>query len=545
MAITARQKQFAVTSAAGVLLTGVVLVLVNVLGHWLYLRWDITRSHAYSLSPASKKLVRSLDNPVLIKAYFSKDLPAPYNTYARYVQDLLVEYRATSRGRVRFEFIPTQPAQTFETRAMEAGMSPMQFEEMGSDQLQIRRGFMGLVLFYRDRSEAIPVVKSADHLEYDLTSRIARMARKSKKIVAVTRGHGESEWRSSQLKLAQDLPAFYDLDHTVDLPLTTTGAIQADALLVVGPTSKFDETSLWEIDQAIMRGIPAAFLLDSRRFMAGQFLMMPPQPTGLEDLLKAYGVDLTDQLVYDAQCETVGMTQNVGGLTFTTSIRYPYVPLVTRFENGHPILQGVEAVGLPFASRLEPTRSPGAGAFTSLLMSSDQSWIAPKNTYSVAPNSIPRPAPGEPHGPYALGGVVEGSFPSYFAGKPSPVKGANAIARSPRTTIFVLGTSHILDSTLPEFQGAAALMTNALAYLTHDDTLIGIQSKGELLRPLKPMPGVVKDAVKVLCIFLIPLLPVLWGLARWRRRESWRKRITAGLAPQKPAAAPVEEPALR
>jgi len=57
---------------------------------------DLTERQAYSLSGSSKKLVRELSDPVIVKAYFTADLPAPYNAYERYVRDLLVEYRSAS-----------------------------------------------------------------------------------------------------------------------------------------------------------------------------------------------------------------------------------------------------------------------------------------------------------------------------------------------------------------------------------------------------------------------------------------------------------------
>jgi gliding-associated putative ABC transporter substrate-binding component GldG len=527
---TQRQKQFALTSAAGVALVGVSVLLLNVLSNWGYLRWDITSQNAYSLSSASKKLVRTVDDPVIIKVYFSTNLPSPYNSYARYVRDVLTEYRAASRGKVRFEFVPPQPQREFEERALQAGMAPLQFEEVGSDQLQIRRGFMGLVLFYRDRSEAVPVVKGVQQLEYELTSRLAKMARKNKKVIGLVTGHGESKIEGSQMKVAQDLPTFYDL-RPIELPAAADAPIEADALLIAGPKQRYDEKSLWAIDQAIMRGIPAAFLLNRRSFMVQQFMMMPAASTGLEEMVKNYGVSVSDELVYDAQCEVVQMTQNIGGFGFTTNIRYPFVPSVTRFEKKNPILQGIQSVGLPFAFRLNPESPAPAGVtFTPLLESSEKSWTAPASVYQVAPNAVPVPKPGQPSGPYILGGLLEGTFPSFFAGKEGPIKGATPIAKSPKNSIVVIGTSQMIDPNLPEFRGVDALMTNILAYLSKDETLIGIQSKGEIFRPLKPISGRLRDLIKFICILGIPALPILLGLVRWRRRQAWRKAIAAGFA---------------
>ena len=51
-----------IVGSLALILTGVILVLVNVIANWLFVRWDMTRFHSYSLSAASKRLVRSLDD---------------------------------------------------------------------------------------------------------------------------------------------------------------------------------------------------------------------------------------------------------------------------------------------------------------------------------------------------------------------------------------------------------------------------------------------------------------------------------------------------
>src|SRR5689334_2340175 len=93
-----RRKEFALTSASGLLLLAIVLILLNVVANWAFLRFDLTSRHAYSLSPSSKKLVKAIDDKILVKAYFSPDLQPPYDTLARYTKDLLAEYKSASHG---------------------------------------------------------------------------------------------------------------------------------------------------------------------------------------------------------------------------------------------------------------------------------------------------------------------------------------------------------------------------------------------------------------------------------------------------------------
>lgn len=351
MALTRLAKKFAVAGTAGLGLLALILVFANALGSWFYARWDMTAHSTYSLSPSSRQWVRKLQEPVVIKAFFSPDLPPPYTTYARYTKDILTEYRSASHGKIRFEFVPAKDPQEFAARASEAGMLPVQFTKMASDQLQVQQGFMGLSIFYRDRSETVPVIDSVEGLEYTLTSRIVKMTRENKKVIAFTTGHGEPTWKMRRTKLFQDLSALYEI-HDVALPLSSTGTIVADALVVFGPSLHMDDKSLGAIDQAVKSGIPTAFLIDETRVLLQQF-SVSPLSTGLEDLLQRYGVKLGNRLVLDPQCETVAMTQQAGYIALTSNVRYAFIPSVNHFGSTQPLLREIETLSVPFTVRNE------------------------------------------------------------------------------------------------------------------------------------------------------------------------------------------------
>jgi len=312
------------------------------------------------------------------------------------------------------------------------------------------------------------------------------------------------------------------------LSASATAPIMVDALMVVGPKQKLDDKSLWAIDQAIMRGIPVAFFVDIRNLVVNQFYVGPLE-SGLTDFLKNFGIQLGDRLVYDVQCETIGITQNMGGFAFQTSMRYPYIPTIDRILTTHPVGRGLDTVGLPFVTTVEPIQALPPGVhFSPILYSSPKSWLAPTDTHSsVAPNNIPQPKPDDPHGPFSLGGVVEGTFTSYFQGKPVPAPGQSLIAVSPKTQIFVLGTARLVDPALPQFPGTDGLVSNVMAYLSKDETLAGIRSKGAIIRPLRPMSAPARELIKYGTVLGTALLPILLGLWRWQRRERWRRLISA------------------
>lgn len=87
------------------LLIFAILVVVNIISVRLFGRLDLTSQGVYTLSDASKTLVGALDDRVTVKAYFTEDLPAPYNNNRRAVLDILNDYKAYAGGNLHFDFI--------------------------------------------------------------------------------------------------------------------------------------------------------------------------------------------------------------------------------------------------------------------------------------------------------------------------------------------------------------------------------------------------------------------------------------------------------
>lgn len=81
-----------------------IIVLLNVLGMRFFTRVDLTKNQTYTLSQVSKDLVGNLQDNLVIKAYFSDNLPAPYNNLRRQVRDILDDYRTYSNGYLNYEF---------------------------------------------------------------------------------------------------------------------------------------------------------------------------------------------------------------------------------------------------------------------------------------------------------------------------------------------------------------------------------------------------------------------------------------------------------
>src|SRR3972149_4288593 len=97
---TKTKTRLAGESAIFLLALAGAIVLLNLLGVLgLNLRVDATESNTFSLSSGSKKLARGLEDQMEIRAYFSEELPPPFNALGRYVRAILAEYRDASGGK--------------------------------------------------------------------------------------------------------------------------------------------------------------------------------------------------------------------------------------------------------------------------------------------------------------------------------------------------------------------------------------------------------------------------------------------------------------
>ncbi|HMK38220.1 MAG TPA: GldG family protein, partial [Bacteroidota bacterium] len=123
-------------------ITLAILIALNIISIRIFARFDLTRNSQFTLSEASKSLVRSLDDKVTVRAYFTEDLPAPYNNNRRALLDELNDYRAYARGNFQFEFVDPS-GEKGEMDAQQQGIAPLQVQVIKEDKAQVQRAYMG------------------------------------------------------------------------------------------------------------------------------------------------------------------------------------------------------------------------------------------------------------------------------------------------------------------------------------------------------------------------------------------------------------------
>ena len=222
------------TSQTGILLAGGILVLVNLIGLSQFLRLDFTDDKVYSLSEASKDLVRSLNDPVTITAFYTADLPAQYAANRRFLKDKLDDYRAYGGANVQYRFVDPGDDEELQAEALRYQIQPVQIQVLEENSVQLKNAYMGIAIQYESKREIIPLVQDPSSLEYDLTSAIRRMTRERKPVVGFLGGHGEPDPAEDMLTLYEGLGKNYD-PRTIEAS-ELTQEDEPDVLLIVAPT---------------------------------------------------------------------------------------------------------------------------------------------------------------------------------------------------------------------------------------------------------------------------------------------------------------------
>ena len=164
----------------------IIVVLVNVAGITLFFRLDLTANKMYSISEASKKVVSTLSEPLTVKVFFTKNLPAPHNNTERYLHDLLEEYGIYASHHFNYHFYDvsaeegelSEETQENQRLANNYGIHPVQIQAIEKDEVKFQRAYMGMVLIHGDLIERIPTISTTEGLEYKMTTAIQKLNNK-------------------------------------------------------------------------------------------------------------------------------------------------------------------------------------------------------------------------------------------------------------------------------------------------------------------------------------------------------------------------------
>lgn len=526
---------------------GAVVVLLNLVSLQGFFRLDLTTDKKFTLGRASVETVQGLADTVTVSAYFSEDLPPPYAQHARYVKDLLEEYLAASEGHFAFEFSDPTMLETEADRAKkketkhdifgrvireptsveselaELGLQPVEIQVIEEDQQKRKRAYMGLVIRYQDKHEVIPVVQNLSDLEKDITSLMRKLTRTKEPKIGLVHDLSAPSLEKMTSAMRQNM--------TIEnLDLKSEGDIPSDfdAVLVVGGGDYLGDRAASKLDTYLRTGKSAAVFLDRFNVDPRSFQQHPISPQNkvhdLFNLLKSYGIEIEPSLVADASCASLNMQESRGTFTFSLPVKYPFVPELMNLSFESPITKGLSGIILPFVSKITVTPKDGFKVDV-LARSSKVSWIE-KEPLDLNPRRNWGESDIVPDGPHAL--MVEGRGILPISEENPPT--GQAVINPAESRLVVVGTSaFVWDDFLTGANQVLAL--NIVDWMLADNALLEMRAREFADVPLDTnLSDATRQSVKFGNILGVPFLLVLYGLIRWRLRESRRRSLKLGRA---------------
>jgi ABC-2 type transport system permease protein len=300
-------------------------------------------------------------------------------------------------------------------------------------------------------------------------------------------------------------------------PIPLFGAIPDDVevMIVAGPADLGDDQAK-AIDQFVMRG-GALIVLDGRyRLAQGAGLAIEKVNSGLDKMLKAWGITVGEDVVLDAKSEKlpipVDVPTDAGNMRQIFDGRYPFFIRLDGDElASHLITEGLAGAVMHWASPVKAETKVGGDTHVvePLLTSSPKSWLRESPKAMPDPATYPKTGfPGsedvadDKKGPQVLAVAVTGGFTSAYApdkpgaGSGSAAAGAGSgsgsgaehlIAHSPPDTrIVVFGSSAFASDDMQQLSqqlesdlGMAdlELVHNAVDWSLADTDLLAIRSR--------------------------------------------------------------------
>jgi ABC-type uncharacterized transport system involved in gliding motility auxiliary subunit len=303
-----------------------ILGLINFLAIRYPVRIDLTENQLFTLSSQSQEIVDKLQQPIKV-IIFDKQ---PNSTD----KELLNNYRRYSSN-FEYEFIDPD---------VKPGIAK-EFNVKSLGDVYLQSG---------DKKQLVQTVSVREPLsEIKLTNAIEKIQRQRVQTIYFLQGHGERSLESGKDGMSEAESSLKEKGYRIEpLNLAQSSGIPeaADVIIIAGAKRQLFPQEVEALKTYADTG-------------GNLFLMIDPETdTGLEPLLKDWGVNLDNRIIIDAS----GTGRSVGlGPTTPIIVQYGEHPIVKDFSNGFSFY--------PLARRVEAVKATNVQAFP-ILIASEQMW---------------------------------------------------------------------------------------------------------------------------------------------------------------------------
>ncbi len=538
-----------------------VLVVINVIGHYIYTRYDLTEDQRYTLSQPSISSVQDFENPVIIDVLLDGNLPPEFIKLKGETQQLLEEFASENKN-IKFNFVnPLEEAEASENIIAELrklGLTPanVTIEENGKVSQEIV--FPWAMVNYNNTTIKVPLLKnklgasteervnnSVQHLEYAFADAFVKLNIKEKKRVAIIKGNGELE----DIYIADYLTTIRDyynigaitLDSVASNPQKVLDQLKGfDLAIIAKPTQAFTDVEKYVLDQYIVNGGKSIWLIDEvameldSLFNENGSAFALERNLNLNDFFFKYGVRINPVLINDLYFTQIVLASGEGNQSEYNPVPWYYNPMVFS-RNNHPINNNLEAVRFQFANSMDTLPNP----YKKTILY----WSSPLSKTEGTPreinlNTINTPPKKESYnnGNQPLAVLIEGEFKSAFLNRVKPIALKGTMERGEANKMLVIADGDLIknqvrngrplelgyDKWTNNYFGNKEFLVNSINYLLDDNGLINIRNK-KVTIPFLDEKKIVEEKSKWQYINIgLPVVLILlfgWLFNAYRRKK--------------------------
>ncbi len=493
-----------------------VLVVINVIGHYMYTRFDLTEDKRYTLSQPAISSVQDFENPVIIDVLLDGNLPPEFIKLKGETQQLLEEFASENKN-IKFNFVnPLEEAEASENIIAELsklGLTPanVTIEENGKVSQEIV--FPWAMVNYNNTTIKVPLLKnklgasteervnnSVQHLEYAFADAFVKLNIKEKKRVAIIKGNGELE----DIYIADYLTTIRDyynigaitLDSVASNPQKVLDQLKGfDLAIIAKPTQAFTDAEKYVLDQYIVNGGKSIWLIDEvaieldSLFNENGSAFALERNLNLNDFFFKYGVRINPVLINDLYFTQIVLASGEGNQSEYNPVPWYYNPMVFS-RNNHPINNNLEAVRFQFANSMDTLPNPYKKTILYYSSPLSKTEGTPRE---INLNTINTPPKKESYtnGNQPLAVLIEGEFKSAFLNRVKPIALKGTMEKGEANKMLVIADGDLIknqvkngrplelgyDKWTNNYFGNKEFLVNSINYLLDDNGLINIRNK--------------------------------------------------------------------
>ena len=494
-------------------------------------RWDMTDDKHYSLSDASKNLLRGTDTPIEVQLLLGGDLNAGFRRLKKATEETIEEMGVYGKLKIK-----NYELQSFSSDSLTAmGLRPIVIHEREQNGKTAQTTVYPYALMtYKGKRAVVTLLKntrglsgeenlnaSIEQLEFAFMEALQLLQQTETPRIAILEGHDEPD-EAHTYDLMSALSKYFavdrgqiderplrsktkDRDEVAQRPINIHILDGYKAVLIIDPHRAFSEQEKFVIDQYIMRGGTVLWAVNGVQFsekvlQSEGFTPIIALDLGLTEMFFKYGVRVNPSLVQDIQCLPIPVdVSNDPQQPNFQPVPWTYAPLLLTSQ-GSPITRNMGQVMSTFVSPIDAVGGEDGIEKRILLATSTASRVT-ATPGEVNLNDMNPDMNQFVYQYVPIAVSMEGEFTSAFAHRmiPEGIQSDEAIRKqSAKTRQIVIGSGSILmnetqkGQVLPmgydRYSGMQFsnrdFITNAVLWLTDSEGLIGLREKNVVLRLL-------------------------------------------------------------